>query len=267
MYYKFPSEYHAIDAHNHIWSADPQRMDQLLAAADALGIEKLCISVPIKDRVVAPEKFRQANDSIIEAMSYSSRFLGFCFVDAAANEAAVAEIDRCIIQHKMRGIKLYHQRKAQDPVQAPVMKRAAELGVPVLLHAGRFLDPDAMNREPYSSDAQDFLEALERYPETIFMQGHIGGGGDWQWNLRKLEKIQNDNYYIDLSGSVVDHNIIRQTVDAVGAERVLFATDMWFEEAIGKLQAARLSKKEEMMIVSGNFEKLMQRRKGLARNV
>lgn len=267
MYFKFPEEYHTIDAHNHIWGTDQTRMDQLLAAADALGIEKLCISVPIKDRVVEVEKFRNANDAIIQAMQYSDRFLGFCFVDAAAGDEAVAEIDRCIIEHKMRGIKLYHQRKAQDPVQAPVMQRAAELGVPVLLHAGRFLDPDAMNREPYSSDAGDFLEALERYPETIFMQGHIGGGGDWEWNLRMLEKLSSDNYYIDLSGSVIDHTIIRRTVDTVGAGRVLFATDGWFEEAIGKLQAARLSRKEEKMICSENFEKLIQRRKGAAKNV
>ena len=41
----------------------------------------------------------------------------------------------------------------------------------------------------------------------------------------------------------------------------------WFEEAIGKLQAARLSKKEEKMICSENFEKLMLRRKGPAKNV
>jgi predicted TIM-barrel fold metal-dependent hydrolase len=211
--------------------------------------------------------FRKGNDAILEGMKYSDRFLGFCFVDAAAGNDAVAEIDRCIIEHKMRGIKLYHQRKAQDPVQAPVMQRAAELGVPVLLHAGRFLDPQAMIREPDSSHAGDFLEAMKRYPDTIFMQGHIGGGGDWQWNLRTLEKLESDNYYIDLSGSVVDHTIIRATVDTVGADRVLFATDGWFEEAIGKLQAARLSKKEEKMICSGNFEKLMQRRKGPAKNV
>lgn len=267
MYFKFPDDYHAIDAHNHIWGESVERFDQLLAAADALGIEKICISVPLKDPVVPAAVFQKANDAVIKAMSYSERFLGFAFVDAAANDEAVAEIDRCIIGHKMRGIKLYHQRKAQDPVQAPVMKRAAELGVPVLLHAGRFLDPDAMNREPYSSTAEDFLEALERYPETIFMQGHIGGGGDWEWNLRTLEKLDSGNYYIDLSGSVVDHTIIRKTVDTVGAERVLFATDGWFEEAIGKLQAARLSKKEEKMICSENFEKLMLRRKGLAKNV
>ena len=267
MYYRFPEEYHTIDAHNHVWSVDPGRMEQLLAAADALGIEKLCVSVPIKDRIVPAETFRKANDEVIKVVQMNSRFMGFCFVDAAAGSEAVAEIDRCIITNRMRGIKLYHQRKAQDPIQAPVMQRAAELGVPVLLHAGRFLDPEAMTREPNSSDAGDFLKALERYPDTIFMQGHIGGGGDWQWNLRKLEKIQSYNYYIDLSGSVIDHNIIRDTVDAVGAERVLFATDGWFEEAIGKLQAARLSKKEEKMICSGNFEKLMQRRKGPARDV
>ena len=85
MYFKFPEEYHAIDAHNHIWGTDQTRMDQLLAAADALGIEKLCISVPLKDRVVPAEKFRSANDAIIHAMQYSSRFMGFCFVDAAAD--------------------------------------------------------------------------------------------------------------------------------------------------------------------------------------
>ena len=267
MYFKFPDEYHTIDAHNHIWGGSAERMEQLLAAADALGIEKLCISVPFKDSAVTPEMFRKGNDAIMEAMNYSDRFMGFCFVDAAFGNEAVAEIDRCIIEHKMRGIKLYHQRKAQDPIQAPVMQRAAELGVPVLLHAGRFLDPQAMIREPYTSDAGDFLEAMKRYPDTIFMQGHIGGGGDWQWNLRTLEKLQSDNYYIDLSGSVVDHTIIRATVDTVGADRVLFATDGWFEEAVGKLQAARLSKKEEKMICSENFEKLMQRRKGPAKNV
>ena len=267
MYYRFPEEYHTIDVHNHVWGDSPERVEQLLAACDALGIEKLCVSVPFKDPVVPPEKFRTANEAVCRVTQMSSRFMGFCFVDAAAGDDAVAEIDRCIIEYKMRGIKLYHQRKAHDPVQAPVMQRAAELGVPVLLHAGRFLDPEAMTREPNSSDAGDFLKALERYPDTIFMQGHIGGGGDWQWNLRKLDKIRSENYYIDLSGSVIDHNIIRDTVDAVGAERVLFATDGWFEEAIGKLQAAKLSKKEEMMICSGNFEKLMKRRKGLAADV
>ena len=262
---RFPEKYHAIDAHNHVWfgpnGVNVQRAEQLLEAADALGIESICVSVPLKDPAVHPEKFRAANDAVLQAMSMSDRFCGFCFVDAAFAEEAVAEIDRCILGHGMKGIKLYHQRKAQDPVQAPVMKRAAELGVPVLLHAGRFLDPDAMTREPNTSNAADFLEAIRRYPDTIFMQGHIGGGGDWQWNLRMLEKLESDRYFIDLSGSVIDAGIIRRTVDTVGADRVLFATDGWFEEAVGKLYAARLSESEMLKICSGNFKRIESFRK------
>ena len=106
MYFKFPEEYHTIDAHNHIWGGSVERMEQLLAAADALGIEQICISVPFKDPVVTPEMFRKANDAIIEAMNFNKRFLGFCFVDAAAGDDAVAEIDRCIIDHRAGGSSL-----------------------------------------------------------------------------------------------------------------------------------------------------------------
>ncbi len=271
MFDQFPEKYHTVDAHNHVWygpaGVNVRRAEELLAAADALGIESICVSVPIKDAVVLPETFRAANDAVIQAMNLSPRFKGFCFLDAAAGDAATAELDRCILRYGMSGVKLYHQRKAQDPVQAPVMRRAAELGVPVLLHAGRFLDPDAMRREPLTSHAGDFREALKRYPDTIFIQGHIGGGGDWQWNLRMLENMDSDNYFIDLSGSVVDAGMIRATVDTVGAGRVLFATDGWFEEAVGKLQAARLSEREMMMICSGNFERIARRRKQEVRHV
>jgi hypothetical protein len=55
MYFKFPEEYHTIDAHNHIWGGSVERMEQLLAAADALGIEKLCISVPLSIAFIRKE--------------------------------------------------------------------------------------------------------------------------------------------------------------------------------------------------------------------
>ena len=70
-----------------------------------------------------------------------------------------------------------------------------------------------------------------------------------------------------MSGSVVDHTIIRATVDTVGAERVLFATDGSFEEAVGKLQAAHLSEEDILKITSGNFNKILQRRKVNVKNV
>ena len=271
MFYRLPEKYHAVDAHNHVWfkngELDEARMEALLVAADLLGIEKICVSVPLAGPSAPVELCKKANDATYKAMQFSNRLLGFCFADPAGGQAMIDEIDRCIISLGMVGIKLYHQHKIQDRIQAPLMKRAAELGVPVLMHAGKANNSDTVERGPLTSHAGDFLEALEAYPDTMFIQGHIGGGGDWQWNLRVLEMVNSDNYWIDLSGTVIDAGILRATVDTVGADRVLFATDGSFEEAVGKLQAAHLSDEEILKITSGNFNKILQRRKVDFKNV
>lgn len=265
MFYRLPEHFHTVDAHNHVWLQDgklnEKRMCDLLDAADAIGIEKVCVSVPLTCPYASAEMCFNANNAVYQAMQYSDKFIGFAFADAAGGEAMLQEVDRCIAELGMAGIKLYHQHKLQDRIQAPLMQKAAELGVPVLMHAALARNAGTIERGPLTSHAGDFLEALEVYPDTMFIQGHIGGGGDWQWNLRTLEIVESDNYWIDLSGSVIDAGILRDTVDAVGADRVLFATDGSVEEAVGKLQAARLSEKEMIKIASGNFEKIMARRK------
>ena len=268
MLFKLPEELHAVDAHNHVWfkkdkTLNESALNDMLDAADTLGIEKICVSLPLLAPRHTAEECRRANDAVIQAvLMHPDRLIGFCFVDAACGDDAVAEVDRCVLKHGVRGIKMYHQHKIQDRVQAPVLKRAAELGIPVLMHAGYFnCSRETREREPLCSHAADFLEALELYPETMFIQAHIGGGGDWQWNLRQLEGISSDNYWIDLSGSVHDAGILRATIDAVGSERVLFATDGSFEESVGKFLAARLSPAEMKRSASGNFENMMKRRK------
>jgi predicted TIM-barrel fold metal-dependent hydrolase len=160
----------------------------------------------------------------------------------------------------MAGVKLYHQYLICDPAQRPVMETAAELGVPVLMHAGKCTDPATSAAQPRLSSAEHFLKALKMFPDTMLIQGHIGGGGDWEWNLRELEKISGDNYFIDISGSVIDAGIVRKTVAAVGANRVLFATDMSLEEGVGKVMDAGLSTAILRKIFSGNMKRIFARR-------
>jgi predicted TIM-barrel fold metal-dependent hydrolase len=155
----------------------------------------------------------------------------------------------------MAGVKLYHQYRIDDPVFDPIFKLCEELDCPVLMHAVKGPQP------PTLSNAEHFLTACRRFPGVRFLQGHIGGGGDWQWNLRMLEGLETDNYFIDIGGTVIDAGIIRATVDAVGADRVLFATDGVMDEGVGKLLAARLSYQEMKKICSGNWERIAQRRK------
>ncbi len=265
MQYQLPAEFAAIDAHNHVrdngqGSLNTQLADNLLEGCARLGIEQICVSRPLSTETVAPAVFQAANDTVWQAMQYSPRFLGFCFVDAHYPEEAQAEIKRCIIERGMLGAKLYHQFFIDDERQRPVMETAAQLGVPVLVHAGRCTDPATMAAQPRLSHAGHFQNALVKFPDTILIQGHIGGGGDWEWNLRLLEGMQSNNYYLDLSGSVIDAGMIRRCVDTIGCERLLFATDGSLEEGVGKLMAAKLSRQEMQLICRGNFERIMARR-------
>lgn len=262
-----PEKYACVDAHNHVWfdrngKLDIPGMQYLLNGTKRLGIQRVCISLPLITPQVPPKDFRAANDAVLQAMSFSDRFIGFCFVDAAFPDEAVTEIERCIVREGMAGIKMYHQHFIDDDIQAPVLRKAAELGIPVLMHAGKCTDPATMAAQPRLSNAANFLNALRKFPDTIFIQGHIGGGGDWQWNLRTLEGIASNNYYIDISGSVIDAGIVQQTAQAVGISRMLFATDGSLEEGVGKCDAAAFTDSEYAALFSGNWNTIASRRRG-----
>ena len=258
-----------IDAHNHVHGEnglgrdsgrlDRRHAERLLERAARLDIDFLCVSAPLTFDSPTPDQVRRANDLVLEAMRLSDRFVGFCFLNPGYAREALEEMERCIVDNGMAGVKLYHQYLVCDPAQTPVMERAAELGVPVLMHAGKVMDEATRMRQPRLSNAAHFVRAARMFPRTRLIQGHIGGGGDWEWNLRVLEESP-PNIYIDTSGSVIDAGIVDRTVAALGVERVLFATDGLLEEGVGKVLEADLSETDKARIFAGNAGKLLSRR-------
>lgn len=263
------SRYKPIDAHNHVWSEkgigsvgplDRRYARQILDSAARLGIDQLCVSCPLVSESPTPAEVRDANDIVSEAMRFSDRFLGFCFINPGYRDEALKELERCILKGGMAGIKLYHQYLICDPVMYPLMERAAKWRVPVLMHAGKVCDSQSLKDEPRISDAGHFLKAAAMFPETTLIQAHIGGGGDWEWNLRHLEQ-RPPNLYLDTSGSVIDAGIVGRAIAALGEDRILFATDMSFEEGVGKLLDAGLSETQLRNVFSGNMQAILARRK------
>jgi len=262
-----------IDIHNHVRQVrrgsvgsgaelDTAHADALLARAAKLGIDCLCVSTPLNGEAPTPAQVRAANDVVLAAMARSDRFLGFCFLNPGFAREALDEMERCIVDGGMAGVKLYNQYVVCDPTQGQVMDRAAELGVPVLMHAGKLMDGPTRARQPHISDASHFLKAAAMFPDTTLIQGHIGGGGDWEWNLRVLEEAPS-NVHIDTSGSVIDAGIVDRTIAVMGVERVLFATDGILEEGVGKVLEAELSEDERTQVFAGTARRLLSQRRGL----
>lgn len=137
-----PSDVQIWDAHSHTGQADPDGVTntaaallEALAAAGHAGAV-VCSSAD-------PAGYRAANDRILDETAASGgRLIPFLRVDPNA-PGAVAEAIRCL-DAGHRGIKLHPRSDAfslADPAVAELARVAAERRAPLLVHAGRGMEP------------------------------------------------------------------------------------------------------------------------------
>ena len=260
-------EMRKFDAHNHVFlfgrrrsEADWADADNLVEAADVLGIEKVFCSRPVTGGVMANiDVVRDANNSVLDAMKrHPNRIGGYCFVQPGNGAAALDEIDRCL-DSGMIGVKLYNQFKFSDPTVFPVAEKCIARGIPFLGHSAYLTDPRSLAAQPKTSHALDFCALSKRYPELILILGHINGGGDWEWAIKGLRECS--NVFVDTSGSVLEDDAIGLCVQMLGHERVLFATDATFEGCVGKVLSTTLTVTQREDIFWRNFQRILERRK------
>jgi len=237
-------EHVALDAAG---ALDISLCDCLSAHCRLLYQDKVAVSVPINVHAT-PEAVSRANDAVAEAVRRHPGFLyGMAFVDPHHGRAAVAEIERRVSEGFI-GVKLYHQRKLDDPMQYPIIEACIKLDIPILMHAGK-LSPSHAAAQPNLADSRQFKNIAARYPEAVFIMAHIGGGGDWHWQLKGLADCP--NVFVDISGSVYDSGIVEETAAVFGADRMLYGADGSFSSAAGKLLGAELSDEDKIIILGG----------------
>lgn len=254
-----------LDCHSHVPGPHLYgglTIDALLHVADRLDIDQLCCSLPVTSGMPSPERVRECNDAVYAAMkAHPDRILGYCYVNPGYGREALAEIDRCIGELGMIGIKLYRQYKAHDPVVYPIIEKAIDLRLPVLWHAGNqtsLIRGQLWELDKNTSHAGDIAELARRYPRATLIEGHIGGGGDWEWAIRQLRHVP--NVYLDTSGSVIDSGMIEMAAKELGGDRLLFGTDMTMEGGVGKLLGAELSDDQRERIFGQNMLDILLRR-------
>ena len=232
--------------------------DLIIEAADRLGIDQLCVSIPVTRGMPSMEEVRVCNDGVLEAVRrYRDRILGYCYVCPGYSETE-DEIDRCL-DLGMIGIKLYNQYKICDPAVRPTIEKAIRERVPILEHAGYPSTPESWSAQPNMSHAGDFVQAARAYPEAMLIEAHIGGGGDWEWAIRQLR--QAPSVYLDTSGSVIDEGMVEMAARELGVDRLLFGTDMTMEGGVGKILGADLTGAVKEKIFWKNMKKILNRRR------
>ena len=113
-----------------------ERMAALVARADRMGIERLIVFMGYP--MVAdpsPAELRRQNDQVLQALSHwHHRAFGFAYVSPNHVEASVREIDRCVRDGPMVGIKLWVAHRCDDPRIDPIIVRARELKAAIYQH-------------------------------------------------------------------------------------------------------------------------------------
>lgn len=134
---------------------------------------------------------------------------------------------------RFRGVKLhplldgYHP---DDPIVHPIIEVLIERGLPALIHCGH----------PIFTLPWSIEELIRRYPEARIILGHMGHGNIVYINAAIDVAVRNPHVYLETSGMPM-HSKIREAVERVGPDRVLFGSDAPFHHLTVELAKVRVS--------------------------
>ena len=246
-----------IDSHVHLTRAPGRPVEKaqwLLRFADRLGIEKLILSLgPRLIETPTPAEIRRDNDFVREVVTaLPHRYLGYAYLSVAHPEFSLAEIERCIVNGPMRGIKLWVCRRCNDPAADVICARATELDVPILQHTWL----KVTGNTPGESTPADLAELARRHPRQLFIMAH--SGGDWEHGIRTIEDVP--NITTDLCGGNPEAGQTEYAVKHLGAERVIWGSDAdgrSFASQLAKVTSADIGNEEKGLVLGGNIERIL----------
>lgn len=245
------------DAHIHLSGVTgtvAQRVDRLLEIASRLGIERLVVSMGtswVGDP--SPEELRTQNDAVLQAIAHApQRILGLVYVNPKHTEASLREMDRCVRDGPMVGVKLWIAIRCHEPVLDPLVRRAVELQIPLLQHA---YDRTGDNM-PGESSCADVAALAKRHPDATFICAHTGN--DWERGIRMIRATP--NVLAEVCGSDPTAGFVEMAVRELGAERVLYGSDAGgrsFASQLAKVLSADLPETARQLILGGNLRRVL----------
>lgn len=221
------------------------RIGELLASMDRLGIERSVVNVI--------EPYFQTDDLRTVMGEHRDRLSLFAGVDPGLPDAP-AQLAAYIAGGGVSGLKIHPALAGPDPTDDrmyEIVQVAYTHDLPVQIHTGSF--PFEALR--HDDDASILRPVIEAFPSVTFVLAHIG------WNQhRTVLQLAHDHPNVCVESSWQPPAVIRQAVDILGAERVLFGSDFPLLQQKPALQVikAALSAKEAHLVLRQNALRLLK---------
>src|SRR5262245_13327815 len=247
------------DVHCHLASPltgrDPAaRLGRLLEVADRMGIGRLCVYMGMKwSYDPTPKDFREQNDQVLAAIGQNpDRAFGFVYINPKHPRESLDEINRCIADGPVVGVKLWVAAHANDPNLDPLVERATELKAVIFQHTWIKITGNL----PGESTPMDLVALAKRHPAAKIICGHTGG--DWEQGIRAVRA--QPNISVDLGGGDPVAGITEMAVRELGPERVLYGSDApgrSFASQLAKVHGAYVADTDKEKILGGNLKRLL----------
>ncbi len=267
---------------------DEHRVDFVVLSLAGPGVQRE------KEAGVAQRKAHQVNDFLAgEVQKRPTRYGGFAHLAMHNPSEAAAELERCIRELGFQGALINGQTNGEylDLDKYSVFwERVAALEAPIYLHPGNPIDHPATyaghselwgpvcswNFETATHALRlVFAGVFERYPKARLILGH--GGETLPFSLWRFDSRwqvcnrggrtlgQPPSFYIrrniavTTSGMCSDESL-RCSLDAMGAENVMFSVDYPFEKtelAARFIETAKVTEAERLQVASANAKRIL----------
>lgn len=252
----FRSPVPILDCHGHLgvhpdFPAYRTEPEDMLRVMDALNIERLAVTSTLACYSDCPRGNAEV-DALLHR--FPTRFLGYITVNPNPPGEALAELQRWSHFHHPPLIKMHpdlHQYAVDGPGYEPVWVFAQRAAAIVLVHT--------WDSDPNCGPLR--LAPIARaHPRAKILLGH--SGVTWRGYEQAIAVArQVPNVYLDITGSQSHRTVLERCAAAIGAERILFGSDMPFLEAampLGRVLAADLPDAAKELILRGNFHRLLE---------
>ena len=251
-------EYVVWDVHGHLntpGDTPGERITNLLKFADRMGIERLIVFMGYPWAYdPTPDDFRRQNDQVLEAVEHSrGRAFGFVYLNPKHTEESLDELDRCVRDGPMVGVKLWVAVRCHEKCLDPIVRRATELKAPVLQHTWYKITGNL----PGESTAADLATLAARHPTASFIAAHAGG--DWERGIRAIRSAT--NVTAEICGGDPTAGVVEMAVRELGAERVMYGSDYAgrsFASQLAKVYGAGVPEEAKRLILAGNLKKMLK---------
>jgi uncharacterized protein len=251
--------YEIWDLHGHLsgvpGKTPEERLAKHLEYANRMGVTRLCVYMGMSwDYDPTPEQMRRSNDEVLQAIrKFPDRALGFVYLNPKHTQASLDELNRCVADGPMVGVKLWVAEHCNKPTLDPIIARATELKAVIFQHTWMKITGNL----PGESTPMDVVELAIRYPQARLICGH--SGGDWEQGLRAIRAHK--NICADLAGGDPTAGVTEMAVRELSAERVIYGSDIGgrsFATQLSKVFGAEISEVNRKLILAGNLKRLLR---------